>query len=78
MKRIPSFLWKRLIIKLSASRPQVSFLPLIEDNSKARPLHQPSLHKTLAILKEQALTKSKKDVAPQVEPAVTLQSVIAV
>ncbi|KAF9212614.1 hypothetical protein BGZ59_006516 [Podila verticillata] len=78
MKRIPSFLWKRLIIKLSASRPQVSFLPLIEDNSEARPLHQPSLHKTLAILKEQARAKSNKDAAPQGEPAVALQSVVTV
>ncbi|KAG0342742.1 hypothetical protein BG000_001602 [Podila horticola] len=69
-------LGKRLIIKLSASRPQVSFLPLIDDNSKARPLYQPSLHKTLAILKEQAVTK--KNSALQVEAAVTIHPLVAV
>ncbi|KFH66121.1 hypothetical protein MVEG_08222 [Podila verticillata NRRL 6337] len=73
-----SQLFTKNLGKLSASRPQVSFLPLIEDNSEARPLHQPSLHKTLTMLKEQARAKSNKDAALQGEPAVALQSVVTV
>jgi hypothetical protein len=37
-----------------ASRPQASFLPLVEDNAPIKPSYQYSLHKTLAIHKELA------------------------
>lgn len=52
MKRVPSWLWRRLLIKMSQARPQCSFLPLVEDKGEVKPLHQPSLHKTLAIRKQ--------------------------
>ncbi|KAG0342755.1 hypothetical protein BG000_001615 [Podila horticola] len=54
MKRMPLWLWKRIGGKILAARCQASFLPQIEDNPPLKPLYQPSLHKTRAILKEQA------------------------
>ncbi|KAF9213490.1 hypothetical protein BGZ59_005277 [Podila verticillata] len=54
MKRFPDWLWRQLKISVSRSRPQVSFLPLVEDKGSVKLLHQPSLHKTLAINKERA------------------------
>jgi hypothetical protein len=39
---------------MMAARNQASFLPLAEDNAKAKPLYQRSLHKTLAIHKKLA------------------------
>lgn len=56
MKRIPEWLWKRIVYKIHSSRHQASFLPLVEDNAPVKPLYQRSLHKTLAIRK--ALTKN--------------------
>ncbi|KAG0331450.1 hypothetical protein BG004_001657, partial [Podila humilis] len=53
MKHIPAWMWRRLMIKMSVARPQVSFLPLVEDDATVKAQDQPSLHKTLAILKEQ-------------------------
>ncbi|KFH66063.1 hypothetical protein MVEG_08164 [Podila verticillata NRRL 6337] len=59
MKRLPAWLWRKLVIKnIIASRPQASFLPLVHDSAKVKPLPQPSLHKTLAINKGLA-TNSK-------------------
>jgi hypothetical protein len=54
MKHVPSWLWRRLLIKMSQARPQCSFLPLVEDKGEVKPLHQPSLHKTLSLAKQQA------------------------
>ncbi|KAF9311457.1 hypothetical protein BG003_007380 [Podila horticola] len=60
MKRLPSWLWRKLVIKnIIAARPQASFLPLVHDTAKVKPQQQPSLHKTMAIHKEMA-TKSRK------------------
>ncbi|KAG0342757.1 hypothetical protein BG000_001617 [Podila horticola] len=53
MKRVPAWLWRRLQIQMSAARSQVSFLPLVEDKGEVKPMYQPSLHKTLAILEKQ-------------------------
>ncbi|KAF9320539.1 hypothetical protein BG003_005722 [Podila horticola] len=52
MKRIPKWLWTRLIAQLSRPRPQASFLPLVEDIGTVPAGYQPSLHKTLAILEQ--------------------------
>ncbi|KAG0013190.1 hypothetical protein BGZ82_002272 [Podila clonocystis] len=52
MKRIPRWLWRRIVMKYITARPQASFLPLDEDHCKVKPLHQRSLHKTLPILKK--------------------------
>ncbi|KAF9381251.1 hypothetical protein CPB97_007867 [Podila verticillata] len=54
MKRIPAWIWRRIICKMFASRPQCSFLPLIEDDAPVKPSYQRSLQKTLAIHKELA------------------------
>lgn len=56
MKRLPVWLWKRIVFKMYSNRAQVSFLPLIEDNAPVKPSYQRSLHKTLAIHKELAET----------------------
>ncbi|KAF9320282.1 hypothetical protein BG003_006672 [Podila horticola] len=53
IKRLPLWLWKRIVFKMYAARPQCSFLPLVEDNAPVKPLYQHSLHKTLAFHKEQ-------------------------
>ncbi|KFH70608.1 hypothetical protein MVEG_03458 [Podila verticillata NRRL 6337] len=52
IKRLPTWLWKRIIYKMFASRPQCSFLPLIKDDAPVKPSYQPSLHKTLPILQQ--------------------------
>lgn len=54
MKRIPVWLWKRIVYKMYSARFQCSFLPLVEDKAPVKPLHQRSLHKTLAILQNLA------------------------
>ncbi|KAF9375488.1 hypothetical protein CPB97_011415 [Podila verticillata] len=57
MKRVPAWLWRRLTIQMSAARYQVSFLPLVEDKGEVKPMNQPSLHKTLAILAAQGRSR---------------------
>ncbi|KAF9021111.1 hypothetical protein BGZ52_001990 [Haplosporangium bisporale] len=62
LKRLPLFLMKRLFIaQLAAVRPQVSFLPLIEDKASIPKSDQPSLHKTLALHKERAARASQSN-----------------
>ncbi|KAF9302502.1 hypothetical protein BGZ74_005263 [Mortierella antarctica] len=51
-RKLPVWLWKRVVIKMSATRVQASFLPLVEDKGQVKPLPQPSLIKTLAILEQ--------------------------
>ncbi|KAG0088371.1 hypothetical protein BGZ93_010445 [Podila epicladia] len=52
IKRLPVWLWKRIVFKMYSARPQCSFLPLVDDNAQVKPTYQRSLHKTLAIHKE--------------------------
>ncbi|KAF9387190.1 hypothetical protein CPB97_002862 [Podila verticillata] len=52
IKHVPKWIWRKYMIKISEARPQVSFLPLVDDTGTARPAYQPSLHKTMAILRE--------------------------
>ena len=54
MKRIPVWLWKRIVYKMYSSRFQCSFLPLVEDKALIKPSYQCSLHKTLSILQNLA------------------------
>ncbi|KAG0360517.1 hypothetical protein BG005_010541 [Podila minutissima] len=62
MRRLPEFLMKRLAItQLAAVRPQVSFLPLVEDKASIPKSDQPSLHKTLAIHKARAAKPSQSN-----------------
>ncbi|KAG0264495.1 hypothetical protein BG011_006659 [Mortierella polycephala] len=52
VKNIPAFVQRSFQTKNVATRPQVSFLPLVEDKGTVKPAHQPSLHKTLEILQK--------------------------
>lgn len=47
---MPRWLMKKIIIRRTRSRPQVSFLPLFKDNGSVPPMAQPSLEKTLPII----------------------------
>ncbi|KAF9184020.1 hypothetical protein BGZ51_003636 [Haplosporangium sp. Z 767] len=51
-RNIPSWLWNMIMRKMSESRPQVSFLPLVKDQGSVEPIDQPSLRKTLKILQD--------------------------
>ncbi|KAG0092076.1 hypothetical protein BGZ92_010907 [Podila epicladia] len=52
MKRLPHWLWKKIILKMGGARHQASFLPLVKDNAPFKTAYQRSLHKTLAIHKQ--------------------------
>ncbi|KAF9370612.1 hypothetical protein CPB97_002612 [Podila verticillata] len=54
LKWLPAWVWERIISSMAVIRPQAAFLPLIEDKPSLKPAHQPSLEKTLVILKKQA------------------------
>ncbi|KAG0090463.1 hypothetical protein BGZ93_007368 [Podila epicladia] len=58
-KKLPRFLWRKILIKRCSVRPQLSFLPLVEDKGTAPPIYQASLHKTLEILKRRAEDQAK-------------------
>ncbi|KAF9332303.1 hypothetical protein BG006_004823 [Podila minutissima] len=58
---MPKWLWSLIIGKAVASRPQVSFLPLVKDTGRVKPKYQPSLHKTLEIFKKKASQTEGKD-----------------
>ncbi|KAF9896848.1 hypothetical protein BX616_006651, partial [Lobosporangium transversale] len=51
---MPGWLWNIMLTRMVESRPQVSFLPLIEDIGTVPPKPQPSLEKTLKIHQERA------------------------
>lgn len=51
---MPRVILKQLLVKMTEFRPQVSFLPLVEDKGRYPPRYQPSLVKTLAIHKGRA------------------------
>lgn len=55
LKRLPRWMWKRMIIKVVTARPQASFLPLVEEDTVLKTVHQPSLHKTSAIVNNRLL-----------------------
>ncbi|KAF9414434.1 hypothetical protein BGZ94_000397 [Podila epigama] len=59
IKRLPMWMWQRIILKMMSQRPQVSFLPPVEEKGLAKTSAQPSLHKTRAILEQQELEKDK-------------------
>lgn len=69
MKQIPDWLWRRLMVRMSHMRHQASFLPLIESKGTVKPEHQPSLEKTLAILKQQAIAKKEANPRSVAVPA---------
>ncbi|KAF9140911.1 hypothetical protein BG015_001469, partial [Linnemannia schmuckeri] len=43
IKRVPTWLMRKMASQQYCHRPQVAFLPLIEDKGSFRPAHQPSL-----------------------------------
>ncbi|KAG0343494.1 hypothetical protein BG004_005271 [Podila humilis] len=58
--RMPKWLWSRILKQSVLTRPQVSFLPLVEDKGSVPTLPQPSLHKTLPIIRAR-LEREKKE-----------------
>ncbi|KAF9367247.1 hypothetical protein CPB97_006028, partial [Podila verticillata] len=62
LKRLPRWMWKRMIIKMVTSRPQASFLPLVEEDAALKTVHQPSLHKTSAIANNRLLLTKRMPV----------------
>jgi len=46
IKNMPARLNKQVQMRGAANRPQVSFLPLVQDNGSVKPAAQPSLQKT--------------------------------
>lgn len=57
MRRIPSWLRRKILIKATETRPQVSFLPLVKDKGSVKPVYQASLSKTLAIMEKRAAVR---------------------
>ncbi|KAG0029851.1 hypothetical protein BGZ81_003341 [Podila clonocystis] len=62
LKRLPRWMWRRMIIKVVTARPQASFLPLVEEDAVLKPVHQPSLHKTAAIANNRLLLTKRMPV----------------
>ncbi|KAG0014517.1 hypothetical protein BGZ82_001735 [Podila clonocystis] len=62
LKRLPRWMWRRMIIKVVTARPQASFLPLVEEDTVLKPVHQPSLHKTAAIANNRLLLTKRMPV----------------
>ncbi|KAG0083719.1 hypothetical protein BGZ92_010538 [Podila epicladia] len=58
IKRMPAWMWRRVLIKMCQARPKVSFLPLVEDKGTELPLYQASFEKTLAIFEERNKAKA--------------------
>lgn len=64
-RHMPRWLMKLVLIKMVSARPQVSFLPLVEDKGSIPPKYQLSLEKTLPILKERAAKKQTEINSPE-------------
>ncbi|KAG0261840.1 hypothetical protein BG011_000603 [Mortierella polycephala] len=45
-KHMPRWAWMMALRKMASNRPQVAFLPMIEDLGTVKPVYQPSLYKT--------------------------------
>ncbi|KAF8983516.1 hypothetical protein BGZ52_000838 [Haplosporangium bisporale] len=54
LRYMPHWLWVKTQIKMSQHRPQLSFLPWVEDKGSVPPAYQASLQKTLAIREQRA------------------------
>ncbi|KAF9370937.1 hypothetical protein CPC16_003397 [Podila verticillata] len=39
MKRFPTWLWKKILFRMNSTRYQASYLPLVNDNFKTKPLY---------------------------------------
>lgn len=58
IKRLPPWLWRRLIIRMFTAQPQAAFLPLIVNKSAIKATHQPSLHKSKEVLRQQEIERN--------------------
>ncbi|KAF9901069.1 hypothetical protein BX616_002390, partial [Lobosporangium transversale] len=63
-KNMPTCLGNILTKRAIESRPQVSFLPLVEDKGTVPPKYQPSLQRTLEIRKARETTEARQATAP--------------
>ncbi|KAF9428772.1 hypothetical protein BGZ94_001092 [Podila epigama] len=61
VKHMPKHVWNRKVTKISAYRPQVSFLPQVKDNGLDKPHYQRSLHMSLKVLEQHALEDEFED-----------------
>ncbi|KAF9302320.1 hypothetical protein BGZ74_005523 [Mortierella antarctica] len=59
LRWLPDSAWDGTLTKMVMVRPQASFLPLVEDKGTVELAPQPSLTKTLPIIKERALAKER-------------------
>ncbi|KAG0029271.1 hypothetical protein BGZ81_003978 [Podila clonocystis] len=79
MKRMPKWLLKKIMVSMSVSRPQVSFLPLVEDKGQVKALYQASLQKTLAIIEQRKKTAASgapvSSATPSSEPVPSVATV---
>ncbi|KAG0035933.1 hypothetical protein BGZ82_004917 [Podila clonocystis] len=60
LKHIPMWLQRKLLMRATETRPQVWFLPLVEDKGSVKPAYQASLQKTLALLKKRSANEKGK------------------
>ncbi|KAF9274918.1 hypothetical protein BGZ74_004207, partial [Mortierella antarctica] len=58
IKRLPPWLWRRLVVRLFSAQPQAAFLPLVKNKSAVPPTHQPSVHKSKAVLRQQEIDRN--------------------
>lgn len=67
---MPRWVLRLILVKLIETRPQVSFLPFVEDTGSSKPTYQSSLEKDLTIHKERAAKQ-------QANPTSTERSIAA-
>ncbi|KAG0325425.1 hypothetical protein BG004_003224 [Podila humilis] len=84
-RHMPNWLLKSILSKMVVCRPQVSFLPLVEDTGTVPRLAQPSLEKTLPIFqarseKQKAVAdaKTKADLSIVDNPTIEASTTVAV
>ncbi|KAK3817918.1 MAG: hypothetical protein JOS17DRAFT_758051 [Linnemannia elongata] len=68
-KNMPHWLWVLFLKKISAQRPQASFLPYVEDSGTVKAAYQHSYVKTAKMIKDQAAAREAAEAAAQDTPA---------
>jgi hypothetical protein len=61
---MPHWLWRLFLAKISAQRPQASFLPYVEDNGTVKAAYQHSYVKTAKMMKDQAAAEAVSQDTP--------------
>ncbi|KAF9101012.1 hypothetical protein BGX29_006088, partial [Mortierella sp. GBA35] len=71
-KKMPFWLWKQIVVKAIANRPQASFLPPVHDKGTVKPTYLDSYHETLKIVKAREAEKSAKTDETTTETSATI------